>query len=131
MLFEHAASKTKQGDIGESRAIYEYTRMGYVVSRTLFNSAKYELVVDCGNSLNRVQVKTTTVKNESGGWAVFIATSGGNTREHTRQAFNKDACDFIFVLNADGECWSIPTAVIDSKDYIVVGNKKYNEYRIV
>ena len=41
-MFKNAKTNTKQGDIGESMAIFVYTKMGYGVSRTIFDSEKYK-----------------------------------------------------------------------------------------
>lgn len=129
-MFDNCKTLTKQGDLGEARAIYEYTKMGYVVSKPLCDSEKYDLIVDNGESLKKVQVKTTAVKNENGTWDVFIATSGGNTKTHTRRLREDDDYDILFVMNANDECWSIPTTVITAKSYTRVGGTKYNEYKI-
>lgn len=50
-MFENATTFTRQGDIGEARAIYEYTRLGYTVARTLFDSAKFDLIIEKDSEL--------------------------------------------------------------------------------
>ena len=59
IMFENATTRTKQGDIGEARAIYEYTRLGYGVSRTLFDSCRYDLIIDDGSTLQRESLPHT------------------------------------------------------------------------
>jgi hypothetical protein len=51
-----------QGNIGVSRAIYEYTRMGYTVLLPFSDSDKYDLVIDNKIELLKVQVKTSRCK---------------------------------------------------------------------
>lgn len=126
-LFEYATSKTKQGDIGKFRGMYEYARLGYTVLTPLTDSDKYDFVIH-KEKFERVQAKTTTVQNDNGSWDVFIATSGGNTKVHTRK-INR-GYDLLFVVNAVGECWSIPIEHITANIYIKLGNTKYNEFKI-
>jgi len=93
VIFENATTNTKQGDIGEARAIYEYTCLGYTVSRTIFDSAKYDLIIDDGTCLARVQVKTTSFRTKEygkyasstkhTGFYVNLKTTGGNRKINT------------------------------------------------
>lgn len=145
MLFDSVLTNTKQGDIGEARAIYEYTKLGYVVSRTLFDSAKYDLIIDDGHEMLRVQVKTTKCKSKSygkyaknsirTGYQVMLATSGGNRQVNIRRGRCDEDYDLLFVLTEEGRCWSIPVSALDgAKNGINVGasgnGAKYSEYEI-
>jgi hypothetical protein len=47
----------RKGDIATSRAIARFTAMGYDVSIPLTESAAYDLIVDDGTQLTRVQCK--------------------------------------------------------------------------
>lgn len=146
MLFDNATTSTKQGDIGEARAIYEYTKLGYVVSRTIFDSATYDLIIDDGNTLQRVQVKTTKCKVKSygkyaknstrTGYQVQLTTSGGNRQVNIRRGRSEEDYDLLFVLTEEGRCWSIPTTALDgAKNGINVGatghGAKYVEYELL
>lgn len=132
MLFENAKTRTKQGDIGEARAIYEYTRMGFVVLRTIFDSAKYDLVIDDGVTLKRVQVRTSANHKQSGGFEVNLKTTGGNTKTNTIRPRCEDDYDIVFVLTSDDRCWSIPTEHLKgAKHSFVVGGTKYKEFEII
>lgn len=108
-MFSNTNTWTKQGDVGESRAIYEYTRMGYTVSRTLFDSAKYDLIIDVNSILYKVQVKTTTHKTVSGIYVAALKTCGGNRSFNTSRARDDSDYDILFVLADNGNCWSIPS----------------------
>lgn len=129
MEFINATSWTKQGDIGEARAIYEYTKLGFSVSRTLFDSSKYDLIIDTGEGLERVQVKTTSFKERSGYYSVNLKTSGGSSSKGTIRNRTDGDYDYLFVLTGDGNCWSIPVDSDTPKTNIVL-NKKYDKYRL-
>jgi HJR/Mrr/RecB family endonuclease len=61
-MFDQANTK-KQGDVGLGQAIAWFTRNSYTVSLPLTDSQDYDLIVDKDNVLYRVQVKTTSNKN--------------------------------------------------------------------
>jgi hypothetical protein len=52
----------RKGDIGVAQAIATFTRKGYDVSLPLTESVAYDLVVDTGTELKRVQVRFTSSK---------------------------------------------------------------------
>lgn len=126
-LFGNASTNTKQGDIGEARAIYEYTRLGYGVSRTLFDSMKYDLIIDDGFSLKRVQVKTTRYRVKSGYYEATLKTSGGNRYSNKISPRQDGDYDVLFVLAENGCCWSIPVSQIQGKNSITLG-KIYEKF---
>ena len=128
-MFENAITSTKQGDIGEARAIYEYTKLGYGVSRTLFDSMKYDLVIDIAGRLCKVQVKTTTFKSEYGVYRVALKTSGGNRSFQTSRKREDEDYDYLFVLASDGNCWSIPVTEFDARNSLNLGTK-FDKYKL-
>jgi hypothetical protein len=133
MVFENVDTNVpkKQGNVGVARAVYEYTRLGYTVLAPLSDSDKYDLVIDDGQSLKRVQVKTSRNCVGGGGYEVYLATSGGNMKEHKRTGREVGDYDVLFVLTETGECWNVPAdALGNAKNSIVVGRTKYNEYKI-
>ena len=135
-------NRTKQGNLGEARAIYEYTKMGYTVLKPLTDSDKYDIVIDTGEQLLKVQVKTSRYKAKSyssynkTGYTVNLATRGGNTTKNTIRSRQDGDYDMLFVLIETGRCWSIPIEAIgDARTSINVaatGNRaKYTEYEII
>lgn len=50
----------KKGDIAKSKAIYYFTQCGYDVGILITESAPYDLLVDIGKTIKRVQVKYVT-----------------------------------------------------------------------
>jgi hypothetical protein len=124
-----------QGNIGVSKAIYEYTRLGYTVLLPFSDSDKYDLVIDNKIKLLKVQVKTSRCKAKYGGYQVNLKTSGGNTKTNTIRTRQIEDYDILFVLTEDGNCWSIPSDQLgNANSSTVVGNtnrpNKYSEYKI-
>lgn len=48
----------KIGDVGESKALYEFLRLGIPVSLPFGNNCQYDMIIDCCGTLYKVQVKT-------------------------------------------------------------------------
>ncbi len=128
-MFENTTTYTKQGDIGEARAIYEYTKLGYGVSRTIFDSMKYDLIVDILGTLYKVQVKTTKHKSEYGVYRATLKVSGGNRSTYTTRKREDSDYDILFILSDNNICWSIPVENIDAKSEISLGTR-YDEFKI-
>lgn len=128
-IFENAPTWTKQGDIGEARAILELMKKGYLVSKPFSNSSKYDLIADDGNNLLKVQVKTTNNKSNAGSWIVQLRTTGVNSSGFKIRNREDGDYDLLFVCTAVDECWLIPEYAIESHNAIYLGDK-YEKFRI-
>lgn len=128
-IFEYCTTKTKQGDVGEARAVYEYTRLGYTVSMPLADSAKYDLIVEKDGVIKRVQVKTTKTLETSNFYSVSLKSSGHTSSGNIITPIDEAWYDELFVVTAIGECWMIPMRKIGGKYTITLGDK-YNEFKI-
>jgi ectoine hydroxylase-related dioxygenase (phytanoyl-CoA dioxygenase family) len=129
-MFENANTWTKQGDIGEARAIYEYTKMGYTVARTIFDSAKYDLIVDREGELKKVQVKTGSQVNRQGNPKIGLRTTGHNKTGYTRKSPKDGDFDELFILTEDDRCWVIPYDAIAHLTNTITLGKQYEKYRL-
>jgi hypothetical protein len=81
----------------------------------------------------RVEAKTSTVlaPNSNRLYRVQLATGGGNQSwNRVVKRFASERGDFVFVLVADGRRWFIPSQAISSKRTIVVGGRKYSEFKV-
>jgi hypothetical protein len=92
------------------------------VSIPLIDSQPYDLVVDDGGSLHRVQIKTTTYRTSYGVFCVQLATNGGN-RSFTTKPFEPASCDLLYVLTDAGDRFVIPSSVIPAKRSLSLGSK--------
>ena len=119
----------KQGDVGLGRAIAYFTKLGQTVAIPLTDSQHYDLIVDNGAVLLRVQVKTTRHKADNGSYEVGLRTSGGNKSGNTINYFDNKSSDILFVLAEDGTEWVIPTSDVEARHGIVLGSK-YDKHRI-
>jgi Holliday junction resolvase-like predicted endonuclease len=119
-----------QGDFGELSAAMWLTSQGARVSRPIGHCPDYDLVVDFGDRLIRVEVKTCTSFRQNR-WIASICTRGGNQSwSGFVKRWEADRCEFLFVHVADGRRWWIPSNAIDSRNVVMLGGPKFAEYEI-
>jgi len=119
----------KQGDWGLGRAIAYFTLHEYTVSIPLTESQDYDLVVDYGEGLKKVQVRTTSEITKSGKPTVNLRTLGGNRSYHTAKKFDSSKVDLLYVTTVDFGDYVIPTNKFTSKTYLTIDKRFYN-YKI-
>jgi hypothetical protein len=128
-IFKNCKTTTDQGNIGLSKAIYEFQKMGYTISIPMTENQKYDLIIDYGEGLKRVQVKTTQFRSKHGTFTVNIKTCGGNRSGHKLHYFDKDSCDILFILTSEDDVYIIPTSVITAKSTLAM-SKQLLEYKM-
>jgi hypothetical protein len=111
----------EQGLLGLTDAIGWFGAQGWSVSLPLIDSQPYDLIVDDGQRLHRVQVKTTTYRPR-GRFIVQLATRGGNRSFHTSKDFDPASCDLLYVLTDAGERYLIPADAIRARTGLTLGS---------
>jgi len=87
----------RKGDIAVSQAIAIFTKMGYDVSLPITESASYDLIVDTGKKLNRVQVRYSSVKE------VSLRRIHSNSKGYVVKKTKPDAYDWLYIFKNTGE----------------------------
>ena len=106
------------------------TESGANVLIPLFHSPDYDLVAEYEQRLLRVQVKTSTSR-QNGRWTVALCTRGGNRSwSGIVKRFSAERCDFLFVLVEGGRRWFIPAGAVESATAINLGGSKYAAYEV-
>lgn len=130
MLFDNAINSKKQGDIGMCYAMAYYAKLGWTVSVPVTDSQDYDLVVDNGTRLFKVQVKTTKSISPSGNYVVNLRTMGGNRSGAGKyKDFSENSSDLLFALTDSGDCCSIPKSEISAVNAVALG-ERYLPYRV-
>lgn len=91
----------RKGDIAVTAAIAYFTLQGWDVSIPLTESAAYDIVVDTGLTINRVQVRFTS-SNE-----VELRRIHSNSSGYVIKKTKKSAYDWLFVHRLDGRQYLI------------------------
>ncbi|PQM46811.1 hypothetical protein C1Y40_02980 [Mycobacterium talmoniae] len=94
---------------------------GYSVSWPL-EPCRYDLLVWMGTTAERIQVKTTTVKQRTS-WTVWISTAGKE-----RKTYDPDEIDQFFVIDGDFDCYLIPVSAVGGLTAIQLS--AYQDYRL-
>lgn len=94
------------GEITEQQVALEFLKLGYLVSKPLVQSSKYDFVVDINHKLYKIQVKTGTLK-ENAYIEFATSTSHTNTKGTINLTYSEDDVDF-FATMYEGECYLIP-----------------------
>lgn len=94
---------------------------GHSVSWPL-EPCRYDLLVWIGAAAQRVQVKTTTVK-QGGAWTAWISNSGKQ-----RATYGPDEIDYFFVIDGDFGYYLIPVAAVGGLTAFRL--TAYAEYRL-
>ena len=127
-IFEHCINSKEQGSVGEARAIYEYTKLGYVVCKP-FKDCDYDLIIEKNGKMERVQIKTTTQIPKEKYFVCNLRVLGGNQSFNTAKNRNPNSYDVLFVLAQNNECWSIPTNTFNALTTLTL-DKRFESYKI-
>ena len=118
----------RQGEVSEQTLAYRcFKEHGYMVSIPN-GTADYDLVIDVGGSLKKVQVKSSVKGN--GNFNICKGTNGhsGLKKYH----YPKDSVDFFAIHNiAQDEWYMIPREATGDAMNIRIGKKrgKYTSYK--
>lgn len=95
----------KKGDMAVSQAIATFTKLGYDVSIPLTESASYDLVVDVGGELKKVQIKYSSSGD------VDLRRVHSNSKGYVVKKTKEGAYDWLYILRSDGEEFLIKNPV--------------------
>jgi hypothetical protein len=126
--FRRHGNSRAQGDAGLGIAIAYLSRIGVRVGIPLTDSQPYDLMIENGAELSRVQVRTTTCKRGSF-YFVSLKTIGANSTEVVTKLFDRAAYEWLFVVCGDATAFLIPTEAIDARHSIQLG-RKYERFRL-
>jgi len=87
----------RKGDIGVSQAIATFTKLGFDVSIPLTESAHYDLIIDTGSNLKRVQVRYTSKKD------VDLRRIHSNSLGYVVKKSLENTYDWLYVYKPNGE----------------------------
>lgn len=94
------------GEITEQQVALEFLKLGYLISKPLVQSSRYDFIVDVNHNLYKIQVKTGSLKEDS--YIEFAtSTSHTNTKGTLNLSYSSDDVDF-FATMYNGECYLVP-----------------------
>lgn len=96
-----------KGEITEQLVAIEFLKMGYMVSKPMVQSSKYDFIVEVNHKLYKIQVKTSTPKEENSFIEFATSTSHTNTTGTINASYTEEDVDF-FATMYDGQCFLVP-----------------------
>lgn len=109
----------RKGDIAVAYAITRFTVMGFDVALPVTESASYDLIVDTGTKLVRVQVRYCSVRE------VALRRIHSNSKGYVVKKTITNAYDWLYVYKKTGEeylikqCLSNRNSIVPTKEYLV------------
>lgn len=93
----------RQGDTAELKFMLLNHELGYIISKPFGDNAKYDLIVDDGFELKRVQVKSTSRKDTSSGMDCYncLVCSG----KDSKQKYSKVDVDYVAIYIIPEDVW--------------------------
>lgn len=112
----------ERGKAGLSMAIAYFGANGYTVSLPLNDTQDYDLIIDDGKSLKKVQVKCTCYK-EYGSYVIPLRSCGGTKGTVYKRVLETDI-DILFALCGDGTMYVIPKEDIKATNSLYVRKER-------
>jgi len=96
------------GAITEQKCFLKCIEKGYTVSKPLFDNARYDFILDTGEKLLRIQVKTSRWKDEEHSAFIFSCYSQHSLSDGNKiMKYTNKEIDY-FMTERDGEFYLFP-----------------------
>jgi hypothetical protein len=122
---------TKQkGDIALGKAIAYFLSNAYEVCLPIGDKRDYDLVIEKGNTLARVQVKYAGIYAADSKCRASLRVMGGNQSFNTVKQYSEDAFEYLFVYTARDESFLIPWIDLEIRSVINIESPLYLSYKV-
>ena len=122
----------ERGDLAVASAINFFMGSGYEVCLPIGDKKDYDIVVEKGGELFKVQIKYAGLypsKNDNS-CRVGLRITGGNQSYSTAKKYKDDSFDYLFVYTAKNERYFIPWKDITARNEIHIEHTKYQMYNV-
>jgi len=102
----------RKGDIAVSQAIARFTKIGYDVALPLTESAAYDLIVDTGKELVRVQVRYSSVRE------VALRRIHSNSKGYVVRKSKENSYDWLYIFKNNGEEYLIKKCLVNRNSIV-------------
>lgn len=91
----------ERGELSEAKVITKFIELGYTVSTPFSENSRYDAIVDDGEELYRVQIKTG--RYDDGSVKFSTCDTRSNTSENKKKYYSEKDIDAFAVYNPDLE----------------------------
>ena len=120
----------EKGDIAAAQAISYFMTNGYEVCLPIGDKRPYDLVIEIGGVLQRVQIKYAGWYNGDKKYKAALRTMGGNQSNHTIKKYGDDDFDLLFVYVENGRKFLIPWKELIIRNSLAIEAGKYSSYEV-
>lgn len=85
------------GIVTELQVAQKFIELGYAVSVPYGNNNRYDMIVDTGKNLYRIQVKHASL-NDNGSYTVYTANSVSTTTKREIKYYTQEQIDYIVTI---------------------------------
>jgi len=118
----------RKGSFAVGTAIAHFLNQGITVLLPIVDCDRYDLAIDDGVSIKKVQCKYTDSKEKSGAYNIDLRTFGGYREKTYFIKYKEGDFDLLFVYCSNGKKYLIPAEKVLTKAHIVLGIKSWNEF---
>lgn len=105
----------KKGDHAKAQAILSFTRLGYDVGTLITESAAYDILVDDGEEIHRVQIKYCGHQKGE----LDLRATHTNSRGHIKKKTTHKAYDWLYVLDSKGSEYLLKDCLIGRTSVLI------------
>jgi hypothetical protein len=99
--------KKQKGNLTELQCISAFYEMGYSVSIPYGENNRYDFIADVDGHLIKVQVKTSSTKDDGKSYTFSCRSSRTNGKRTINKKYTKSEIDF-FATFIKGKCYLVP-----------------------
>ena len=103
------------GEITEREVSLEFLKLGIMVSKPLVQSSKYDFIIDVNHKLYKVQVKTSTTREDGAYFDFATSTSHTNTKGTINLTYSSEEVDF-FATMYENQCYLVPREICGNRN---------------
>jgi len=108
-----------EGDKAELKIASIALDKGYKVSFPFGHNCRYDLILDNGSKLERIQIKTTSSYTDV--LKVHTRSLGKRDGKQIRKLYTSEEIDAIIILDRrTGKCYYLPIRMVEGKDTIIL-----------
>lgn len=106
-------SSKQKGNLTELQCITAFYKLGYTVSIPYGENSRYDFIADINGKLLRVQVKTSTAKDNGDLIEFSCRSTRVNTQGNFSRTYTKEEIDY-FCTYYDNKCYLVPVTECSS-----------------
>lgn len=118
-----------KGSYAVAQCVAKMYEKGYEVLFPLGDRMPYDLVIDDGKTLRKVQCKYAGFY-ERDGHVAELRTTGGNQSFNTAKKYTDSCFDLLYILTKSGKHYLIEWNDITCRSVIKVDSSKYKKFEI-